>query len=106
MTGLKIRIKNEKEFIEIQEKVFENGGSWFSSEENVLTWEDIYEAPYGMSVEYDKEINIGFANPPKNLNMTFYEEKCDYEDDESCLEISFEDFMKIENLENYIRNLK
>ena len=107
MRSIKFKIDSEKVFTETQEKVFENNGSWFDGSQNVIEvyeLEDIKTLPYGFSVEYDEDVDkYGFAIPPKKLFITYFENEEEFLANETCEEISFEEFMKIDDLVKYLR---
>lgn len=106
MKGLKVIVKDVNEFNTIQEKVFENGGSWYSGKKEVLdciedaNYEDKGFVPYGMSIEFDDSLPRDY----EHLNMTYYESDFLFNRDETCESISFEEFMGIDNLKKYLKS--
>jgi len=67
MKQILVKINNEEEFENIQNKVFDNGGVWFSGEAKVFEFCDFNEDIYALSIDIDEQ---GFV---EDLNITYVE---------------------------------
>ena len=98
---IKVKIKNEKEFRQIQEKVFKEGGVWYGGEKLLLRLSDFGNLDFfGIAIDYDDYESIGYD---LGLNITYSDREEDFNDLDN-IELSFEEVMKIENLKDYILN--
>ena len=96
MDGLKIRINNENEFIEIQKKVFDEGGVWYDNTTEIMDYKKMQEMPTAMIVEDD----FTYGSNEKRLVISYACENDFNFEDLTETEMSFNDFIE-EDLKEY-----
>ena len=99
MKNILVKINTEEDFINIQEKVFKDGGVWFSGEDDIFGFDDIEDNIYALDIDLDGQ---GFV---KDLNITYLEDEESFntcKKEEDTIILSVEEVLAIDNLKEYL----